>query len=42
VIKFGFHSGRVLTIDVEKIDFTNRIHVGYIFEDIYNIFTSLS
>ncbi len=42
VIKFGFHSGRVLTIDVEKIDFTNRIHVGYIFEDIYNILASLS
>ena len=41
VIKFGFHSGRVLTIDVEKIDFTNRIHVGYIFEDIYNILIAL-
>jgi len=40
VSKFGFHNGKILEIAVEKIDFTNRIHVGYIFEDIYNIFTS--
>ena len=39
VIKYGFHDGKILEIDVEKIDFTNRIHVGYIFEDIYRILT---
>ncbi|MFO8144234.1 MAG: deoxynucleoside kinase [Candidatus Syntrophosphaera sp.] len=32
VAKFGFHHGPVLEIDVEKLDLTNRIHVGYIFE----------
>jgi deoxyadenosine/deoxycytidine kinase len=32
VVKLGFHNGPVLEIDVEKLDLTNRIHVGYIFE----------
>jgi deoxyadenosine/deoxycytidine kinase len=32
VVKLGFHHGPVLEIDVEKLDLTNRIHVGYIFE----------
>lgn len=35
VIRFGFHKGKVMEIDVEKLDFTNRIHVGYIFDGIY-------
>ena len=39
VVKFGFHRGNTMEIDVEKIDFTNRIHVGYIFEDIYRTLT---
>lgn len=34
VVKYGFHKGRVLEIDVNILDFTNRIHVGYIFEQI--------
>lgn len=32
VVKLGFHDGPILDIDVEKLDLTNRIHVGYIFE----------
>jgi deoxyadenosine/deoxycytidine kinase len=35
VKKFGFHDGPVVEIDVDKVDLTNRIHVGYIFEKIY-------
>jgi deoxyadenosine/deoxycytidine kinase len=35
VVQFGFHSGKVLEINVDQIDFTNRIHVGYIFDGIY-------
>ncbi|MDI9529075.1 MAG: deoxynucleoside kinase [Candidatus Cloacimonadota bacterium] len=34
VVKLGFHKGPVLEVDVEKLDLTNRIHVGYIFESI--------
>ncbi|MFC1897987.1 deoxynucleoside kinase [Candidatus Cloacimonadota bacterium] len=34
VVQFGFHSGKVLEINVDQIDFTNRIHVGYIFDGI--------
>lgn len=37
VERFGFFKGPILEIDVEKIDITNRIHVGYIFEEIYRI-----
>jgi hypothetical protein len=33
-VKLGFHKGPVLEVDVEKLDLTNRIHVGYIFESI--------
>ncbi len=32
---FGFHCGPVLEINVNKLDLTNRIHGGYIFEQIY-------
>lgn len=39
VCRFGYHKGKVIEINVEKIDFTNRIHVGYIFEIIYNALT---
>jgi len=35
VFRFGYHKGRILEINVEKINFTNRIHVGYLFEVIY-------
>jgi len=37
VVKLGFHDGPVLEIDVEKLDLTNRIHVGYIFERILEV-----
>ena len=37
VTRFGYHRGKVLEIDVEKLDITNRIHAGYIFEEIYRI-----
>jgi deoxyadenosine/deoxycytidine kinase len=37
VVKFGYHNGPVLEIDVEKLDLTNRIHVGYIFERILQV-----
>ncbi len=40
VVKFGFHNGPVLDIDVGKLDLTNRIHVGYIFERILEILTA--
>tara|TARA_Y100000310_G_scaffold178731_1_gene178665 strand:- start:274 stop:1674 length:1401 start_codon:yes stop_codon:yes gene_type:complete len=35
VRKFGFHNGPLLEINVNKLDITNRVHVGYIFEQVY-------
>ncbi len=40
VCRFGYHKGKIIEINVEKIDFTNRIHVGYIFEIVYNALTN--
>ncbi|MCF7857711.1 MAG: deoxynucleoside kinase [Candidatus Cloacimonetes bacterium] len=40
VYRFGYHKGKVIEINVEKIDFTNRIHVGYLFEVIYDTLSS--
>ncbi|MCK9557976.1 MAG: deoxynucleoside kinase [Candidatus Cloacimonetes bacterium] len=40
VVKLGFHDGPVLEIDVEKLDLTNRIHVGYIFESVLEILSA--
>lgn len=40
VVKLGFHDGPVLEIDVEKLDLTNRIHVGYIFERVLEVLKS--
>ena len=40
VSRFGYHQGKILEINVEKINFTNRIHVGYIFDEIYFILTN--
>ncbi len=37
VIKYGFHKGPILVIDVGMIDLLNRVHVGYIFEKIYEL-----
>jgi deoxyadenosine/deoxycytidine kinase len=35
VRRHGLHNGELLEIDVSKIDLTNRIHMGYVFEQIY-------
>ncbi|MBN2723196.1 MAG: deoxynucleoside kinase [Deltaproteobacteria bacterium] len=32
VVDYGYHRGKVLELDVNILDFTNRIHVGYIFD----------
>ncbi|MFO7896255.1 MAG: deoxynucleoside kinase [Candidatus Cloacimonadales bacterium] len=34
--RYGFHDGPVLEIDVERIDITNRVHLGYIFAAIHD------
>jgi deoxyadenosine/deoxycytidine kinase len=39
VVRYGFHQGPILEIDVSMIDLLNRVHVGYIFEKIYELFT---
>ena len=39
VRKFGFHDGPILDINVDKIDLSNRIHMGYLFELIYDALT---
>ncbi|OGT22531.1 MAG: hypothetical protein A3C55_02245 [Gammaproteobacteria bacterium RIFCSPHIGHO2_02_FULL_42_13] len=31
----GYHTNPILKINADKIDFTNRIHMGYLFEKIY-------
>jgi deoxyadenosine/deoxycytidine kinase len=35
VRKFAFHTNPILEVDVNKIDLANRIHMGYLFEVIY-------
>jgi deoxyadenosine/deoxycytidine kinase len=40
VKKFGFHKGPVLELNMDKLDLNNRIHIGYIYESIYEILTS--
>ena len=39
VRKFGFHQGPILEINVDRIDLSNRIHMGYLFELIYDALT---
>ncbi len=39
VRKFGFHDNPILEINVDKIDLSNRIHMGYLFELIYEALT---
>ena len=34
-VKYGFHDGPILEIDVGKIDLLNRIHLGYVFDEIH-------
>lgn len=36
VRKFGYHDRAIVEIDVNKIDLSNRIHMGYLFELIYD------
>ena len=40
VRKFGFHTGPILEIDVNKVDLSNRIHMGYLFEQVLDALTS--
>ncbi len=40
VSRFGFHEGPVVIVDIGKLDLTNRIHVGYIFHQIYEALTN--
>jgi len=40
VKKFGFHKGPILELNMDKLDLNNRIHIGYIYEAIYEILTS--
>ncbi len=35
VRKSGFHKGPVLEINLDKLDLTNRVHMGYIFDRTY-------
>ena len=37
VVSYGFHEGPVLEIDMDILDMTNRAHVGYVFENIYEL-----
>ena len=39
---YGFHNGPILKVNVgyNGVDVTNRIHVGYVLEEIYDIFNS--
>ena len=39
VRKFGFHDNPILEINVNKLDLANRIHMGYLFELIYDALT---
>ncbi len=33
---YGLHKGSLLTVDLGKIDITNRVHEGYVYEQILN------
>ena len=37
VVSYGFHEGPVLEIDMDMLDMTNRAHIGYVFENIYEL-----
>ncbi len=36
VKEYGLHSGPILAVDLDRIDITNRVHEGYIYERILN------
>jgi len=35
VARCGFHNNPMLKINTNKLDFTNRVHMGYLFEQVY-------
>lgn len=35
VVRCGFHKNPLIKINTNKLDFTNRVHMGYLFEQIY-------
>ena len=39
VEKCGFHKNPSINIDINKLNLTNRVHMGYIFEKVYQAFT---
>ena len=41
VRKYGFHDNPILEINVDKIDLSNRIHMGYLFELAYEALTKV-
>ncbi len=36
VRKTGFHTEKLLAINLNKLDLANRVHLGYIFEQVLN------
>ena len=41
VRKFGFHDNPIIEINVDKIDLTNRVHMGYLFDLTYEALQSI-
>lgn len=39
VRKMGFHKNPVLELNINKLDLANRVHMGYVFEQILNTFS---
>ncbi|MBN1684232.1 MAG: deoxynucleoside kinase [Gammaproteobacteria bacterium] len=35
VVRCGFHKNPLIKINTNKLDFTNRVHMGYLFEQVY-------
>lgn len=35
VVRCGYHDGSIIQVDANNLDFTNRIHMGYLFEKTY-------
>ncbi len=40
VRKFGFHNKPIIEVNVNKLDLANRIHMGYLFELVYDALTT--
>ncbi len=39
VTNYGYHSGPILTVDRSQFDFINRIHLGWLMEEMHNALT---